>query len=130
MLGLSNEPSLALQALLSVAVLAVVLRVWHDMGACLLSGALLAAGSLLASPHVLGYDLAVYAPAVAILAADGLRRGWLPGEREGYILLWFWPMFSGVAAELTRFPVGVAGSLLLFALAARRCRVMGPEATG
>jgi hypothetical protein len=126
-LGLSNEPALALQALLGVAVLAVVLRVWHDMGACLMSGALLAAGSLLAAPHVLGYDLAVAAPAVAILAADGLRRGWLPGEREGYILLWFWPLFSGVAAELTRFPVGVAGSLLLFALAARRCRAMGPE---
>jgi hypothetical protein len=118
-----------LQALLSVAVLAVVLRFWHDMGACLLSGALLAAGSLLAAPHVLGYDLAVTAPAVAILAADGLRRGWLPGEREGYILLWFWPLISGVAAELTGFPVGVAGSLLLFALAARRCRVMGAEAS-
>ena len=127
-LGLANEPALALQAVLSVAVLALVLRVWHDMGACLLSGALLAAGSLLAAPHLLGYDLVVYAPAVAILAADGLRRGWLPGERASYILLWFWPLFSGVAAELTGFPVGVAGSFLLFALAARRCRVMGPEA--
>jgi len=129
-LGLTNEFALAMQALLSLAVLAVVVRVWHRMGACLLSGALLAAGSLLAAPHVLGYDLALYAPAVAILAADGLRRGWLPGEREGYILLWFWPLFSGAIADLTWFPVGVAGSLLLFALAARRCRVMGPEAAG
>jgi len=129
-LGLSNEPALVLQALLGLTVLAVVVRVWHDMGACLLSGALLAAGGLLAAPHVLGYDLALYAPAVAILAADGLRRGWLPGEREGYILLWFWPLFSGVIAELARFPVGVAGSLLLFVLAARRCQVMGSEAAG
>jgi hypothetical protein len=34
-----------------------------------------------------------------------------------------------VIAELTGFPVGVAGSLLLFALAYRRCRSFGPEAT-
>lgn len=128
-LGLANGPALALQALLGLAVLALVVRVWNVMGACLMSGALLAAGSLLAAPHVLGYDLAVAAPAVAILAADGWRRGWLPGEREGYMLIWLWPLFSGVIAELTGFPVGVAGSLLLFALAYRRCRSFGPEAT-
>ncbi|MDX1575241.1 MAG: glycosyltransferase family 87 protein [Kiloniellales bacterium] len=129
-LGLANGHALALQALLGFAVLALTVRVWHAMGACLLSGALLAAGSLLAAPHVLGYDLALAAPALAILAADGWRRGWLPGEREGYMLLWLWPLCSGVIAELTRFPVGVAGSLLLFALAYRRCRVLGPEETG
>ena len=83
-----------------------------------------AAGSLLISHHALGYDLALYAPAVAILAADGLRRGWLPGEREGYLLLWLWPLFSGVITELTGYPFGVAGNLLLFALVYRRCRVV------
>ncbi len=123
-LGLANGPALALQALLGLTVLALVVRVWHDLGASFLSGALLAAGSLLAAPHVLGYDLALYAPAVAILAADGWRRGWLPGEREGYMLLWLWPLFTGVIDALTGFPAGVAGSLLLFALAYRRCRAM------
>jgi len=110
------------QALLAVAVLAVVLRVWSRAGPSLPAGALLAAGSLLVSPHVLGYDLVVLAPAIAILAAEGAKHGWLPGEREGLIALWVWPLFSGVIAELTGIPVGVAGSLLLFALAARRCR--------
>ena len=122
-LGLGHAPAVSLQALLGVAVLALVVRAWRRLGAGLLAGALLAAGSLLVSPHVLGYDLVVFAPAIAILAADGLARGWLPGERAGLILLWFWPLFAGVIAELTGFPVGVAGSLLLFALAARRCRV-------
>jgi len=124
-LGVADGPALALQAALALGVLALVVQVWRSLGASLLSGALLAAGSLLVSHHVLGYDLALYAPAVAILAADGLRRGWLPGEREGYILLWFWPLFSGVITELTGYPLGVAGSLLLFALAYRRCRVLG-----
>ncbi len=121
-LGLADRPALALQALLAVAVLAVVLRVWSRAGPSLPAGALLAAGSLLVSPHVLGYDLVVLAPAIAILAAEGAKHGWLPGEREGLIALWVWPLFSGVIAELTGIPVGVAGSLLLFALAARRCR--------
>ena len=129
-LGVSDGAALALQAALALAVLALVLQVWRRMGACLLSGALLAAGSLLVSPHVLGYDLALYAPAVAILAADGVNRGWLAGEREGYILLWFWPLFSGVITELAGYPLGVAGSLLLFVLAYRRCRVMGPAGDG
>ena len=129
-LGLADGPALALQAALALAVLALVVQVWRSQGASLLSGALLAAGSLLISHHLLGYDLALYAPAVAILAADGLRRGWLPGEREGYMLMWFWPLFSGVITELTGYPLGVAGSLLLFALAYRRCRVMGLATDG
>jgi len=126
-LGLSEGAALALQAGLALGVLAVVVRVWRRMGATLLSGALLAAGSLLVSHHVLGYDLVVLAPAMAILAADGLARGWLPGEREGLIALWLWPLISGVVAEVSGVPVGVAGSLLLFALVARRCRVMARE---
>lgn len=126
-LGLADRPALVLQVLLALAVLAVVLWAWRRLGASLLSGALLAAGSLLVSPHVLGYDLVVLAPAIAILATDGLERGWLPGERESYILLWFWPLITGVIAELTGFPVGVAGSLLLFLVAARRCRALAMD---
>jgi alpha-1,2-mannosyltransferase len=126
-LGLSEGAALALQAGLALGVLTVVLGVWRRMGATLLSGALLAAGSLLVSHHVLGYDLVLLAPAMAILAADGLARGWLPGEREALIALWLWPLFSGVVAELSGVPVGVAGSLLLFALVARRCGVVAGE---
>lgn len=129
-LGLADRPALALQAVLALAVLAVVLRVWYRTGPTLPAGALLAAGSLLVSPHVLGYDLVVLAPAIAILAAEGVERGWLPGERESLILLWVWPLFSGVIATLTGFPVGVAGSLLLFALAARRCRLGARDLPG
>lgn len=127
-LGLAHRPALALQVLLALVVLAVVVHTWWRMGPSLPSGALLAAGSLLVSPHVLGYDLAVFAPTIAILAAEGLERGWLPGEREGFILLWVWPLFTGVIAELAGFPAGIAGSLLLFALAYRRCRAAAPDA--
>ena len=124
-LGLSHQAALWLQALLGVAVLVVVLGVWRRLGADPLSGALLAAGSLLASPYVFGYDLVVFAPAVAILAWDGLQRGWLAGERASYILLWCWPLIADLVGELTGFQIGVAGSLLLFVLAFRRCRAMG-----
>jgi len=117
-LGLSHTPALILQIILALIVLFFVVAVWRRNTTA--AGAVLAAGSLLVAPHVLGYDLAVYAPALAILVADGFRRGWLAGEREGYMLLWLWPFFSGVLMELTGIPVGVAGSLLLFVLALRR----------
>jgi hypothetical protein len=117
-LGFSHTPALILQIILALIVLFFVVAVWRRNTTA--AGAVLAAGSLLMVPHVLGYDLAVYAPALAILVADGFRRGWLAGEREGYMLLWLWPFFSGVLMELTGIPVGVAGSLLLFFLALRR----------
>ena len=105
------------------AFLAVALSL-SDTAAALHSS-LLAVGLL--SAGLIGYTALWFGLFGAL--AVWLRRGWLPGEREGYILLWFWPLISGAIAELARFPVGVAGSLLLFALAARRCRVMGPEAS-
>jgi hypothetical protein len=123
--GVSHETALALQIALGLTVLIVVLKVWQRFGICRMSGALLLAGSVLVSPHVLGYDLAVFAPAIAMLAWDGIERGWLLGERTSYIILWFWPLISGTVGDLVGIQIGIGGSLLLLFMILRRCRVMG-----
>ena len=81
---------------------------------------------MLVTPHVLGYDLVLLAPAIAILAWDGFQRGGLSGERTSYVILWFWPWTSEAIANVTGIAFGVVGSLLVFALAMRRCRVLNP----
>ena len=127
-LGLPLDLALGAEFVLAGLVLIVVVFVWWRQGASPPAAALLAAGTVLTSAHVHGYDLVLYAPAIAILAWDGVKRGWLWGERTSYIFLWVWPWLAEVVQQLTGFAPGVLGSLLLFALALRRCRVMGSDA--
>lgn len=125
--GISDQTALVLQIALGLAVLVLVLQVWQRFGVCRMSVALLLAGSVLVSPKVLSYDLAVFAPAIAILVWDGIERGWFLGERTSYIILWFWPLISGAVGDLVGVQVGVCGSLILFFLILRRIRMFGTD---
>ena len=124
-LGSPPEIERVAQLILSIFVLIVICFVWWRSGPSLLSGAVLIAGSLLVTPHILGYDLMLFAPAIAILAWDGFQRGWLRGERTSLALLWLWPWISESIQHVTRVNVGVVGSLLLFVLVYRRHQVTG-----
>ena len=67
---------------------AAVWAIWSKPIAYPVRASLLCVASFLATPYVLYYDLCLLAIAFAFLLADGLRRGFLAGERT--IMLGCW----------------------------------------
>ena len=89
-----------------------------------LKAAVLVAGAPLAPPYVFDYDLVILAIPIAIIAWDGVRRGWLEGEREVLIIAWAAPILATSLAAGTGVQVGYLCVLALFVVAVRRA--VGP----
>jgi len=96
----------AVQALVSCAVIASLVRCWRTACDDGHKAALLVTGTLLASPHVFDYDLVVLAVAIAFIAAHGLRDGFRPFEITLLGALWTVPLLARSAAGLMALPAG------------------------
>jgi hypothetical protein len=92
----------ALQAAVGLAAAAVTIFVWYRrMGTPELRAALLAVSLILISPYAYDYDLVVLALPIALVAADGLKRGWMPGVRSLLAAVWIAPLvLPGIAEGL------------------------------
>lgn len=120
MLGLSATPAYALHALLALGVAATVAEVWRRGRSPMLNGAVLVTGGLLVPPYLFDYDLALLAIPIAILAWDGVERGWLRHEREVLAAAWLMPLAAPGIAEWLGAPVAILCLVALFAVAVRR----------
>ena len=69
---------------------------------------------------MLDYDFVVLGVAIAFLAADGLRRGFLSWEKTLLALAWIAPLFARQLAAAALIPLGQATAIIVLALAARR----------
>jgi hypothetical protein len=96
----------AVQALVSGAVIASLVWAWRSSCDEATKAALLVSGSLLASPHILDYDLIVLAIAIAVLAARGLREGFRPFEISLLAALWIVPLLARNTAGALALPLG------------------------
>jgi len=96
----------AVQALVSCAVIAGIVWCWRSACDDAHKAALLVTGTLLASPHILDYDLIVLAVAIAFLTAQGLRTGFRPFEISLLGALWIVPLLARSAAGFLALPVG------------------------
>ena len=87
---------------------------------------------MLATPYLLEYDLVALGVAIALMAREGLRSGFLPGERAVLLLAWIVPIAGTALAEATAVQVGPAVMAALLALIVRRVhafsRVRGANA--
>jgi hypothetical protein len=122
MLGLAATPALVLHALAALAVMAAVAHVWRGHAPLRLRGAVLVAGALLMPPYLFDYDLALLAIPIAILAWDGLQRGWRPYEREILVAAWLTPLAAPGIAEHLGIPLAWPILIVLFVVAVRRAR--------
>lgn len=116
---------LAYGAQLSLAALVAASLVWLWRGDCAfrLKAAALAAGSLLATPYVLDYDMVVLAVAIAFFAAHGLERGFERFEITTLAAAWFAPLLARTLADTLWLPVGfLAMAALYAAIIARAAR--------
>jgi hypothetical protein len=110
----------AVQAAMSVAVAGTLIWLWRGTASFALKAAALLIGTVLATPYSLDYDLMLLAPAIAVLAADGLRHGFAPFEKTVLAALWLAPLVTRSVAETTLIPVATPLMALAFAMILRQ----------
>lgn len=123
MFGVPTAAAYAVHALLALGVAATVWWIWWRRAPLALAGAALVCGSLLATPYLFDYDLTLLAVPIALLAMDGHRNGWLPGDRVVLVIAWLTPFFAPAVAQVSQVQVGFLCLLALFAVAVRRARL-------
>ena len=115
-LGGDEQLAWTFQWMMSGAVLVGVVRLWRARANYALKAAALAAGTLLLTPYLFLYDMMVLAIPVGFLLrlglAEGFRRGELASLAGAMLLLIAFPFFE--------LPLGLASTLIVAALVARR----------
>jgi alpha-1,2-mannosyltransferase len=107
------------QAAASVAALFSVAWIWRSCGDRDLKAALLIVATLLASPHVLDYDLTTLAPAMAFIIASRWGNGFRDYDVSALAMVWFAPLFARAIAGATGVPLGLFAVAMLYVLVMR-----------
>lgn len=124
LLGVPGAAANAAQLLTAVAVAAALVALWRSAAAFELKAAALLIGSVLATPYALDYDLVVLAPAIAFLAAHGLRQGFAPYEPTLLAALWVLPLAARSIAEATAVSLTPVALIAAFLLILQRAGVI------
>lgn len=104
--GVPFALSMAFQVASALLAGLLVFRVWYRCEDADVRKAALVLGGLLVSPYLFSYDLTLLVLPLAWMVRSGLRRGWLPGEREGLIGLWVFPAILLLLGDAWRFQMG------------------------
>ncbi len=124
LVGAPAELANAAQLALALAAAAGLVALWRSAAAFELKAAGLILGCVIATPYVLDYDLVVLAPAIAFLAAHGLRQGFAPYEVTVMTALWVLPFFARTVAEAAALPLGPIVLIAAFAFILDRAGVL------
>jgi alpha-1,2-mannosyltransferase len=110
----------AVQGIASAAAACGTAWVWRSSSDRDLKGALLIIATLLASPHVLDYDLMMLAPAIAFTVSAGMAGGFRDYEISVLAGAWIVPLLSRSIAGVTGLPLGLLVLLALYIFTLRR----------
>ena len=102
---LSVAVSYTLQAIVSLIVAAVVVWIWRQPAPFAIKGAALVTGTLMVTPYMIDYDMALLAAPIAWLTCEGLRHGFLPYEKSILFLAWIFPLFARVLSLFGGLPL-------------------------
>jgi alpha-1,2-mannosyltransferase len=108
----------AVQGIVSIAVVCGTAWTWLSAGNRDLKSALLVVATLLASPHVLDYDLVVVA--IAFFVRHGITHGFRNFEISLLAAAWIVPLLSRGIAGVTGIPLGLLVLLALYVFILRR----------
>ncbi|MGL5166030.1 MAG: glycosyltransferase family 87 protein [Afipia sp.] len=120
MWGGSVPLAYAVQTTLSIVVVGSAAWIWRAQLDHAVKAAVLVIATLLASPHVLDYDLTILGIAIAFLATTGLMRGFRPYEITLLAAAWIVPLVSRGIAGATGVPLGLLAMIALYAIVLRR----------
>jgi alpha-1,2-mannosyltransferase len=110
----------ATQGIVSVVVLCGTAWTWHSDCDRDLKSALLVVATLLASPHVLDYDLVMLALAIAFTVSAGSAGGFRDYEISLLAAAWIVPLVTRGIAGVTAIPLGLLVLLALYGFGLRR----------
>lgn len=108
------------QGLVSVAVIAGAVWIWRISRDVNLKAAVLLIATLLASPHVLDYDLMLLGPAIAFMVAVGLGGGFRSYDITLLAAAWIAPLLARSVASATGIPLGLIVVTALYIMTVRR----------
>ncbi len=118
-LGADIRAAYVVQGIATVSAIGAALWLaWSGRPALRNAAAITAA--VIATPYALDYDLVVLLAAMGFLWKDGEATGWLPWEKTLLAFVWVAPLFGRSVAAATQFPLGLAASVTILALAVRR----------
>ena len=120
MWGATLPLAYGLQAATIVGLVASLVRLWRSAAPYPLKAAALCLAAMLATPYTFDYDMMVLAPGIALIAIDGLARGFGAWEKTALAALWFAPLVARTVAHATLIPLGVPAMLAIFVLLLRR----------
>ncbi|MCG6207003.1 DUF2029 domain-containing protein [Rhodopseudomonas sp. HC1] len=120
MWGGSVSLAYGVQTTLSITVIVGAMWVWRTSGDAAVKAAVLVLATLLASPHVLDYDLMLLGPAIAFMVSAGLTGGFRSYEISLLAAAWVTPLLARSVAGAIDVPLGLLMTLALFALVIRR----------
>ncbi len=109
----------AVQGAVSMTVLGCVALVWRSRTNHDLKAAQLIIATLLGSPHVLDYDLLIFAPAIAFLVSASRNGGFRDYHVSLLAFAWIAPLFARAVAGACSVPLGLLAIATLFVLAMR-----------
>lgn len=109
----------AAQAAVTAGVALGLFQLWRSHASQSYKSAGLCLGALLATPYCLDYDMTALAPAIALLAAQGWARKFLPYEAAVLAALWLAPIAARGVAGMTGIPLGLTLMAACFALVLR-----------
>ena len=110
----------AAQGIVSAAVLCGTAWTWRSACDRDLKSALLVVATLLASPHVLDYDLVMLALAIAFTVSAGSAGGFRDYEISLLAAAWIVPLLARGIAVITAIPLGLLALLALYGFGLRR----------
>jgi alpha-1,2-mannosyltransferase len=115
----------AVQGVASAAAVCGTAWVWRSSSDLDLKAALLIIATLLASPHVLDYDLMMLAPAIAFTVSAAMAGGFRDYEISVLAAAWIVPLLSRSVAGVTGIPLGLLVLLALYVVTLRRAAADG-----
>ena len=110
----------AMQGAISAAVAGGTAWAWRSAHSYDLKAALLVVATLIASPHVLDYDLVLLALAIAFTVSAGATAGFRDYEISLLAAAWIVPLVSRGIAGVTGVPLGLLVLLTFYILTLRR----------
>ena len=120
--GVPPVEAYAVQALGTLAAIALVAIVWRRQLSLPIRAAALAAATLIAVPVALIYDFVLAGIAMAWLIRAGAENGFLSGEKATLAAIFIAPLLSRSIGSTLHLPLAMLALIALLVLIARRAR--------
>jgi hypothetical protein len=108
------------QGIVSIAVMTSAVWAWRVARDTNLKAAILLIATLIASPHVLDYDLMLLGPAIAFMVVTGFSRGFRDYEISLLALTWIMPLLTRSIAGTVELPLGCLVMIVFYIIVLRR----------